>query len=194
VPQSPLQVFDVQDLLADETLQRGDPGLVGLNRIGGDSIVLERASVVLLDSDADQIAQDAMSLRQAMQRLAGKMLLHHKALELGAVGVVSGLGFHPSEKPVLWSIPSRRAVRSKRRTPLRRSLLRADSHRALAAETCAFAQVASFALADASADKSLLRGSISHERHVGEWLQRATQRLHSDRRKNYSQIHMVKYA
>ena len=62
--------LQLQSLLADEPPERGDPGLVLLDQVGGVSIVVKAACFVFVDPDADQVARDAVTLRKAVQRMS----------------------------------------------------------------------------------------------------------------------------
>jgi len=53
-----------------------------------------------------------------MERLAGQVILRHLALELDAVGAVSGHRLSSFESPAPRSIPYRHTVRLKGRTPI----------------------------------------------------------------------------
>src|SRR3546814_3014030 len=63
--------------------------LVVLDHVGRRRVLVERAGLVLLDPDADQVARDVVTLRQTVQRLAGEKLLRDLPLELDAMGTVS---------------------------------------------------------------------------------------------------------
>src|SRR3546814_15894216 len=67
----------------------GDPGLVVLDHVGRRRVLVERAGLVLLDPDADQVARDVVTLRQTVQRLAGEKLLRDLTLEVDAMGTVN---------------------------------------------------------------------------------------------------------
>ena len=82
-------------LSADKPFERGDPCLIGLDRVGGGCIVVERASLVFLHPDAQEVARGVMALGQAEQRLARRVLLYDLALECDAVGTMSVHGLHP---------------------------------------------------------------------------------------------------
>jgi hypothetical protein len=61
-----------------------------LEQIGGLGFVVEFASLVFLDLDADQIAANVVALRQPMQaHLTRQELLRNLALEGDRVGAVS---------------------------------------------------------------------------------------------------------
>jgi glutamate racemase len=68
-------------LSADQPLQCGDPALIRLDRRGGDRLVLEGTHFRLLNPDVDQVAEETMPLGEAVQRLAGYVILRYLALD-----------------------------------------------------------------------------------------------------------------
>lgn len=90
----------VRGLSADQAFERRDPGLVGVDQVGGVRLIVERAGLVLLEPDANQSAGNVMAFRQTMQGLAGQILLYDLALELDTVTPVRGHGLSLSENPV----------------------------------------------------------------------------------------------
>src|SRR5262249_14156032 len=75
-------------------------------RIGCADVVLEGASFVLRDPDADKITGQVVALRQRMQGLAGNVFLGDLTPEFDAVGAVLGHGFHPWKPGKFRSIPN----------------------------------------------------------------------------------------
>jgi hypothetical protein len=75
-----------------------------LEQIGSGRILVEDASLVSLNPEADQIARDVEALRQPMERLAGEKLLSNLALELDAVGTMPGHGLPSFESPAYGQI------------------------------------------------------------------------------------------
>jgi hypothetical protein len=72
LPQSPLYELELQRLPADQPLQRRDPRLVLLDQVGRPRVLVERARLVLLDPDPDQVAREVVALREPVQRLAAR--------------------------------------------------------------------------------------------------------------------------
>ena len=87
---------------------------------------IERAGLVLLDPDPDQVAGDVVALRESVQGLAGQELLRDQPLELDAVGSVSCHGFHPPKAQITRSIRSAPTVRPEGPNPIGGSTLDAD--------------------------------------------------------------------
>src|SRR5262245_9633992 len=73
-------------------------------------VVLEGASFVLRDPDADKITGQVVALRQRMQGLARNVFLGDLTLEFDAVGAVLGHGFHPWKPGKFRSIPNLQSV------------------------------------------------------------------------------------
>src|SRR3546814_13858414 len=93
--------------------------LVVLDHVGRRRVLVERAGLVLLDPDADQVARDVVTLRQTVQRLAGENLLRDLPLELDAMGTVSCHGLpSPKARPTR-SHPQSLPVPPQRRPPPR---------------------------------------------------------------------------
>src|SRR3546814_2123068 len=91
--------------------------LVVVEHVGRRRVLVERAGLVLLDPDADQVARDVVTLRQTVQRLAGEKLLRDLPLELDAMGTVSCHGLHsPKARPTRLN-PQSRPVHPQGRTP-----------------------------------------------------------------------------
>ena len=63
-------------MLADQAFEGRDPGLVLLDRAGRLGVLVEGAGLVLVDPDPDQGAGELVAARQAVERLAGKVLLN----------------------------------------------------------------------------------------------------------------------
>lgn len=115
--QSPFWKLQLQSLLADQSLNSGNARFIGLEEIGRRDILVERTRLILLDPDPDQIAGNIVALRQAVQRLAAKILLADLLLEFDAVGSVSCDGPSSSESPAARSITESRLVRPEGPTP-----------------------------------------------------------------------------
>src|SRR5262245_60559049 len=82
------------------------------------AIVLEGASFVLRDPDADKITGQVVALRQRMQGLARNVFLGDLTLEFDAVGAVLGHGFHPWKPGKFRSIPNLQSVHRLGCTPI----------------------------------------------------------------------------
>ncbi len=70
-----MRQLELERPLANQTLQRRNPRLVGLAQIGGLRVVIERAGLVHVDPSnvyvrPDQVAGDVGALRQTVQGLA----------------------------------------------------------------------------------------------------------------------------
>lgn len=109
--------FDLQSLHSDEPLQRGDPGCVDLDRVRCDGFVVKRSGLELLDPDTDQIARQLMSIGQAVERLAGKILLHDLTIELDSACAMSNHGLPSFETPAARSMPCNRSFNTQGRAP-----------------------------------------------------------------------------
>jgi hypothetical protein len=72
-----------------------DLGFVFLEEIGSLGVFVQGARFILLNPDADQLTRDIMPLGKRVQALPGNELLRDLPLELDAVGMLSGHGFHP---------------------------------------------------------------------------------------------------
>src|SRR5262249_41185125 len=105
--------------------QSGDLCFVFLQEIGCADVVLEGASLVLRDPDADKITGQVVALRQRMQGLARNVFQGDLTLEFDAVGAVLGHGFHPWKPGKFQSIPNLQSVHRLGRTPLRNNALSA---------------------------------------------------------------------
>src|SRR5262249_24211152 len=81
-----------------------------MQEIGSADVVLEGASFVLRDPDADKITGQVVALRQRMQGLARNVFLGDLTLEFDAVGVVLGHGFHPWKPGKFRSISNLQSV------------------------------------------------------------------------------------
>src|SRR5499433_4190087 len=81
-----------------------------MQEIGSADVVLEGASFVLRDPDADKITGQVVALRQRMQGLAPNVFLGDLTLEFDAVGAVLGHGFHPWKPGKFRSIPNLQSV------------------------------------------------------------------------------------
>ena len=75
-------------LLAGQAFEGRDPGLVFLDRVSRLGVLVEGAGLVLVHPDPDQGAREVVAARQAMERLAGEILLNDLALEGDTVGAV----------------------------------------------------------------------------------------------------------
>jgi hypothetical protein len=62
-------------LLADRALERGDPSLVLVQRVGGTDRLVEGARFVLLQPDPDQVAADVVRPGEAVEQGTGVVLL-----------------------------------------------------------------------------------------------------------------------
>ena len=69
---APFRNSSSKRLLADEPLERGDPGFVLLEQIRRGSILIEVAGLVLLNPDPDQVTTDVMALGEPVKGLAGQ--------------------------------------------------------------------------------------------------------------------------
>src|SRR5262249_38032682 len=81
-----------------------------LQEIGCADVVLEGASFVLRDPDADKITGQVVALRQRMQGLARNVFQGDLTLEFDAVGAVLGHGCHPWRPGRFRSIPNLQSV------------------------------------------------------------------------------------
>jgi hypothetical protein len=88
-----------------------------LKEIGGFSVLVEFAGLILGDPDADQVARQLVPPPESMQAFARDVFLRNLALERDAVGTVSGQGFHPLEAQHARSILKAQSVRPQGRTP-----------------------------------------------------------------------------
>src|SRR5262249_233477 len=91
---------------------------VFLQEIGCADVVLEGASFVLRDPDADKITGQVVALRQRMQGLARNVFLGDLTLEFDAVGAVLSHGFHPWKPGKFRSIPNLQSVHRLGCTPV----------------------------------------------------------------------------
>jgi hypothetical protein len=90
------KAYDAEDFVNELRSMHATPH-VAQNTSG--RILVEDASLVSLNPQADQIARDVVALRQSMERLAREKLLSHPALELDAVRTTPGHGVPPFESP-----------------------------------------------------------------------------------------------
>src|SRR5499433_1977948 len=89
-----------------------------MQEIGSADVVLEGASFVLRDPDADKITGQVVALRQRMQGLARNVFQGDLTLEFDAVGAVLGHGFHPWKPGKFRSIPNLQSVHRLGCTPI----------------------------------------------------------------------------
>nr|WP_315986545.1 hypothetical protein [Microvirga sp. Mcv34] len=73
--QSPLKKFQLESLLADQPLEGGNPRLVLLEQCGRGRVLIEGTGLVLPDPDPDQLARQVVAPGQAVQGLAGEVVL-----------------------------------------------------------------------------------------------------------------------
>ena len=86
-------------MLARQALEGRDPGLVLLYRVDRLSVLVEGVRLVLVYPDPDQGAGHVAAKCQAVQRLAGEILLKDLGLENDAVGSVLCHGRRTFECP-----------------------------------------------------------------------------------------------
>src|SRR5499433_3404690 len=99
-----------------------------MQEIGSADVVLEGASFLLRDPDADKITGQVVALRQRMQGLARNVFLGDLTLEFDAVGAVLSHGFHPWKPGKFRSIPNLQSVHRLGCTPRVRSFWRCCGH------------------------------------------------------------------
>ena len=61
VPYPPLWKLQLENLFADQPFDRGNAGFVALEQVGRDRVLIETASLTLLDPDPDQVAREVVA-------------------------------------------------------------------------------------------------------------------------------------
>ena len=67
---------ELRGLLADQTFEERDPGLVFLDRDGCSGVLVEDAGRTLVDSDPDRGVGQVVAEAQAVERLVDEILLN----------------------------------------------------------------------------------------------------------------------
>ena len=106
-------------MFADQPFEGGDPGFVLPKKVSRCSVLVEAASLVSFDPDADQIARDIVALLQAVKRVAGEKFLGDLTFEFNAVGSIPSHKLSSFESPVYRSIHYSASVRLQGPTPKR---------------------------------------------------------------------------